>query len=505
MVAPPDLDPRTPILVGVGTAVRPVGSAPPPLEPLELMVEAARAALRDAGGSTAIAAGLIDRLGSVAVPVGNWSYADPGRLVAEHLGASSARSIRVEVGVSQQTPVRVAWESIRRGELDVALVVGGEAKATAQARSRAGLENPETDQGDAVPDQTWAPEGEIVSAAEIEAGMWQAVEHYACIENALRAADGIDLDTQLDQIVELWSRFAAVAARFPDAAFPGPHDPAVLRAAGPTNRLLAFPYAKWHSTQWAVDQAAALLLCSVGTAIELGIPEDRWVFPSVLVESSASVPLSCRTEPHRWPAMELLGRAAADHLGHPLAEVPLVELYSCFPAAVRVQQRELGLPADGTPTLTGGMAFAGGPFNNFSYQATAAVVAALRDDPDAASALVTTVSGLLTKPALAVWSTRPDPEPLVADLGDQVERATVRLASVARHAGEGTVVTYTLTTDGSSPTESSQAFVIADVDQGTRWIGRSDDPALVAAGSTGGLIGDRVVVEGDRCRLVTAD
>jgi acetyl-CoA C-acetyltransferase len=246
-------------------------------------------------------------------------------------------------------------------------------------------------------------------------------------------------------------------------------------------------------------------LCSAGTAIELGIPEDRWVFPSVLIESSASVPLSCRTEPHRWPAMEVLGRAAADHLGIPLAQVPLVELYSCFPAAVRVQQRELGLPAGGTPTLTGGMAFAGGPFNNFSYQATAAVVAALRDDPDATAALVTTVSGLLTKPALAVWSTRPDPEPLVADLGDQVERGTVRLASIARHAGEGTVVTYTLTTEGSSPTEPRRAFVIADVDQGTRWIGRSDDPALVAVGATGGLIGDRVLIEGDSCRLVTTD
>ena len=46
----------------------------------------------------------------------------------------------------------------------------------------------------------------------------------------------------------------------------------------------------------------------------------------------------------------------------------LAEVYSCFPAAVRVQQRELGLDPDGTPTLTGGMAFAGGPFNHFVLQ-----------------------------------------------------------------------------------------------------------------------------------------
>ena len=42
-------------------------------------------------------------------------------------------------------------------------------------------------------------------------------------------------------------------------------------------------------------------------------------------------------------------------------------MYSCL-AAVRVQQRELGLDRGGTSTLTGGMAFAGGPFNHFVLQ-----------------------------------------------------------------------------------------------------------------------------------------
>ena len=33
-------------------------------------------------------------------------------------------------------------------------------------------------------------------------------------------------------------------------------------------------------------------------------------------------------------------------------EVDLIELYSCFPSAVRVQQRELAIPLDRTPTVT---------------------------------------------------------------------------------------------------------------------------------------------------------
>lgn len=497
-MTPTSLDPRTPVLVGVGTADRPSTpeGEPPPLEPVQLMVEAAAAALADAG-----APGLAAHVGSVAVPVGNWSYADPGRLVADAVGAGSARTVRVEIGVPQQTPVRVAVERIRSGQLDAALVVGGEAKATQLRRSRAGLEVTEVDQGDVRPDEVWAPTGEIISQSEIDAGLWQPVEQFACIDNALAAAEGRTLDEQLDEIVDLWLRANRVAGGFPAAAFPEPRSREFLRTAGPGNRPLAFPYAKWHSTQWAVDQAAAMVLCSAGLAERLGVARDRWVFPSVLVESSQAVPLSCRAEPHRWPAMEVLGAAAARHLGHPLAEIDLAEVYSCFPAAVRVQQRALGLPLDGTPTVMGCMAFAGGPFNNFTYQATAAVIDRLRrsghDEGPGSRAMVTTVSGLLTKPAIAVWSTRPDPAPLVADLVDEATAATATRVSVAQHSGPGTVVTCTATSTGD---EATSAFVIADVDATTRWVGRSTDAELLAALCAGRLIGTRVEIDGGWCR-----
>ncbi|MEI2700661.1 MAG: hypothetical protein V9E94_20825 [Microthrixaceae bacterium] len=199
---------------------------------------------------------------------------------------------------------------------------------------------------------------------------------------------------------------SAVAAATPDAAFAEQRDRDFLRGPGPGNRPLAHPYAKWHCAQWGVDQAAALVLCSVAVARELDVPRNRWVFPRVLVESSSSVPLSCRAELHRWPAMAVLGRVAQEHLGVPLSSIGHVDLYSCFPVAVRVQQRELGLDPNATPTSTGGMAFGGGPFNNYTYQSTAAVVAAVRADPGSLG-LVSTVSGLLTKPALGVWSTEP--------------------------------------------------------------------------------------------------
>ena len=119
---------------------------------------------------------------------------------------------------------------------------------------------------------------------------------------------------------------------------------------------------------------------------------DRWVFPLAGVESSHAVSLLRRKEPHRWPAMGVLGRAVAERIGRPVAEAEVVEVYSCFPSAVQVQQRALGLDQSVVPTVTGGMTFAGGPFNNFVYQAMVEVVGRLRAEPGALG-VVTTVSG----------------------------------------------------------------------------------------------------------------
>ena len=52
------------------------------------------------------------------------------------------------------------------------------------------------------------------------------------------------------------------------------------------------------------------------------------------------------------------------------------------------------------------MTFAGGPLNNFVFQATVKMAQLLRSQPDEVG-LVTTVSGMLTKQACALWSAQP--------------------------------------------------------------------------------------------------
>ncbi len=477
MTGTDSLDPRTPVLVGVGTASD-------DLEAVELMALATGAALADAG-----CRGLAASVDRVAVPQGSWAYADPARVVAHRIGAAGATTHLVELGIPQQSLINDALAAILSGASEVAVVVGGEAKRWVRDRQRAGLEATETAQAGVVPDVVRRRDGPLLEPVEVAHRLWDPVQQYAMIDNALRAAEGRTIAEHRVEVAGLWARMNEVAATNPDAAFPERMDAARIATATPANRPLAFPYNKWHSTQWTVNQAAALVLCSVDAARRLGVATDRWVFPLVGLESSNAVSVLCRQQVHAWPAMEVLGGTAAVRLGRPLDEVEVVELYSCFPAAVRVQQRSLGLPPDGTPTVTGGMAFAGGPFNNAVLQSMAAVVARLRAAPGHLGA-VTTVSGLLTKPGLGVWSARPDGHPpLLSDLAYEVASVTGVVDAVETldgYEGPGSVATYTVTYDGMDPT---RVVAVCDTADQRRCVSISEDPDVAARACEAELVG----------------
>jgi acetyl-CoA C-acetyltransferase len=501
------LDPRTPILVGVGVG----GSG---AEAADLMSAATEAALADAGGRS-----LAGAVVSVSVPQGSWSYPDPGRLVADRIGARSARSELSEVGIPQQRLVNDALSAICHGADGVFVVTGGEAKRWDRDRRGAGDRTAEgsgeTPQPGAAPDVLHRRAGPLLEAVEVTHRLWEPVLQYAMIESALVAAEGRTVAEGRTEVDVLWARFNQVARSNPLAAFPAPRAAAAIGTASPDNRPLAFPYNKWHASQWTVDQAAALVLCSVATARRHQVPADRWLFPLVGIDSSHAVSLLARRHPERWPAMGVLGRAAEARTGRPIADCEVVEAYSCFPAAVRVQQRELGLDQAGTPTITGGMSFAGGPFNNFVLQATVAVAGRLRDEPGAVG-VVTTVSGLLTKPGIGIWSATPDGRaPMVDDLAADCAAATEvvevfdgEATSANGGAASGrrifpdrsaaTVVTATVTYDGMEP---RRTVALCDRPDGRRSVAMTEDPEVAAHLTDHGLAGRAVEILGGELLL----
>ncbi len=405
-------EPNAPVLIGVGAAHQRLEEPGAGFDCTELIIQAVRAAVDDTA-----TLGLAPKVGWIGATRGLSALPDAARRVSDALGAQ-AHTVAADVGIPQQTLVNHALRAIRSGETEIALVCGGETKFRDDVARRAGFELEGHDQAGLVPDLEMSPQGEIIARPEIEIGAVAPVQQYAMIDNARRVAEGWSLQEHRDDIASIWHRFNEVARTNPRADFADPKSHEEIRDPGPANRPIAFPYNKWHNSQWGVDQAAAMIFCSVAMAESLGVPRERWVYPHVGLESSLSLSLSRRADLHRWPAMQVVGTAAASHIDRPIAAIDHIELYSCFPVAVRVQQAELGLDPAGTPTMTGGMAFAGGPFNNFVYQATVDVIERVRSEPGSYGA-VTAVSGLLTKPALAVWSTEPPAKGLlVADLVD---------------------------------------------------------------------------------------
>jgi acetyl-CoA C-acetyltransferase len=477
------LDPRLPVLVGLGAA----DDAAPVVE---LMTDAVSAAAVDAG-----APGLLGRVDCIAVPQGTWSLTDPARAVARRVGSPRAHTVLCQIGVSQQEVINYALEAVAAGRFGTVVVAGVEARAWA---SDGGVQE---DEEDDPPDEVLTRPPDFVAPVEIAAGVvLPPVQQYAIIENALAGALGLPAERQRDEIAALWARFNAVAVSNPSAAFGEPRDAASIAMPGPHNRPLAHPYNRWHASQWTVNQSTALLMCSAERAREAGVPAERWLFPHVALYSSEAVTLTARSRLEEWPAMGVLGRAAAEHLSRPLHELRLAEVYSCFPAAVRVQQRELGLDPDGTPTLTGGMSFAGGPFNHFVLQSLGVLGRRLRDEP-AELGLLTTVSGMLSKPGLAVWGATP-PEGSVGSLRADLAAAAVAATEIVpvvdvppAEATAANVVSFTVTYGGEAGLEPARTAIVADLPDGVRTAATCEDAGTARLAISEGLIGRAVEVK----------
>jgi len=458
------VDSRTPVLVGVGAVTqRPerfarLGESS---EPIDLMVAALAMAAEDAGSRV-----LLERADRVRVPRGMWSYRDPGRLIADALGANAARTSVAEVGILQTSLFGLAAADIANGAADVVLVAGGEAKARAQAASRAGVELPLREQPEGtVADEVLAPMADIVSPVEIECGLGAPFSQYALIDNALRVAENQSVEDQRDEIADLWAGMSRVAAENPDAWQRDSLSREEIRDATPANRMLAFPYTKRHCSNWNVDQAAGLIFCAAGLAERLGIARERWIFPLSVAESNHMVPLTERARPHRCPGFKIAGDRASRAAGRSISEAQHIELYSCFPSAVRVQLRELGLVERPPPySVTGGMASAGGPLNNFVLQSLVCLAQRLRRDAGSLGVL-TAISGLVTKQGVSLWSSEPGPGFEHADVGDEVEAETATVDAASNLEGSGRVVSCTVLFQGDAP---YHAVLLCDLEDGRR-------------------------------------
>ncbi|MGK2937298.1 MAG: acetyl-CoA acetyltransferase [Solirubrobacteraceae bacterium] len=488
-------DSNLPVIVGIGQHVRRPGDAGPS-EPAQLMEIATRAALEDAGAGDA----LLQRIGLIAaVPTLSWDDGDPGRRVAELLGIA-APTVRTssQGGNGPGLLMATIGTRIQAGELDAALLCGAEAlKTLSDAMKRGEQPGWPTADPSRTADEVLEPDRPPNTDAETAVGLFAPIMAYPLLEQAIRVDAGRTPDEQLALIARMWSRFSDVAATNPYAWSHTTYTPEEIRTPSPANRQITLPYTKLLNSNLQVDQSAALLVCSAGTAQELGIPRDRWVFVHAAAHATDEWFLSERRELHRSPAIRACGEAALGHAGITAADLGPVDLYSCFPSAVELAARELGLPVDdpGRPlTCTGGLTFFGGPGNNYATHGIAAVARRLREAPAGTTGLSTALGWYATKHAVGVYGNEPPARGFAAFAAEPEHPESREVAAPGDVLGIAESCTLIYDREG----DPSYGILFALLDDGRRALGHTNDPEVMAAMASDDILGEPVDLRADR-------
>jgi len=466
---------NAPVLVGVAQVLQRTDDLAEVREPLALMIDAARRAAEDAG-----APGLLARAGAVRVVRGVWRYQDPGRAVAAAVGCPGAKTTLTSFGGNgvQQLVNRSCLE-ILDGRADVVLITGAEWGRSSARAKRVGVTLSESE-APGTPDDVIGEDLDMIHPAEDARGLRMPIQMYAIFETALRHALGESVEDHAKRVANLWASFSDVASRNPSAWIQEAKSAEEIGTPGPTNRAVSSVYPMLMNSNSRVDMGAALILCSEKTAKQLGVPREKWIYPHSGTDAVDPKYASIRDELHGSPGIRIAGARVLELAGVAPSELDHVDIYSCFPSAVQVAARELGLPTNDPKrplTVTGGLTFGGGPMNNYVMHSIARMAEVLRDDTGSRG-LVTANGGFLSKHAFGLYSSEPNEGGYrYANVQDQVDALPTREALVD-HDGEVEIESYVVMMNGEEP---GTAYTACRTPEGCRSWATVEDPSTAAA------------------------
>ncbi|WNG90757.1 acetyl-CoA acetyltransferase [Mycobacterium sp. ITM-2016-00318] len=462
--------PRTPVLVGYGQVNQLEEN--PSVEPIGLMADAAHAAACPR---------VLQAVDSVRiVNILSWRYRDPGRLLAQQIGADNASTRYTGVGGNvPQTLVNQACLDIQSGRADVVLIAGAETFRTRTRLRNRGVKPDWTSEPESVPFAEGANENlPMVGPAELRINLDRPAYVYPLFEQALRIAAGESPDEHRRRIGALWSRFSEVAQANPHAWSRSALSADDIWQPNESNRMISWPYTKLMNSNNMVDQGAVVIVASAEKANRLQIPTERWVFPYAGTDAHDTYAVGERLELSESPAIRIGGSRALELAGVGVDDIDLIDVYSCFPSAVQVAAAELGLAlsdANRPLTVTGGLTFAGGPWNNYVTHSIATMAQRLAGNSGQLG-LITANGGYLTKHSFGVYGSEPPAHQFRwEDVQSTVDAEPTRVAEV-EWSGVGTVEAWTtpFDRDGAAqkaflavrtPDDSRTLAVISDAGQ----------------------------------------
>ncbi len=331
------------------------------------------------------------------------------RSVAKRIGANPRQAIYPPLGGNTpQELVGEFFEKLHQGETECVLLVGGEVIANIRAALKADIQLDWHEQVDGSLDDK-GPHGTtpLVTRSELIHKIHMPTPLYALMENARRKRLGMSLDDYIQLMGELYEPFNDIAVHNPYSMFTESMDAKAITTVTESNNMHALPYMRSVIAKDGVNQGAALLLTTVGKAKSLGIDENKWVYLHGYSATSERVLLE-RPNLDKSQAMEQALKGALQFAAISASDINYLELYSCFPVVVFNACDVLGIEKEDKRALTqtGGLAFFGGPGNNYTMHGIASLVETLRDNPQTYG-LVWGNGGVMSKHAVGIYSTVP--------------------------------------------------------------------------------------------------
>src|ERR671923_2563040 len=482
------MDPRTPVIVGVGQTTN---RRPKIAHVLDMLEQVCVIANDDAGGNALSKIDSVQEVSQI-----SWRSPAPATLLARRLGLELRERLVSTIGGSTpQTLVAQACDRIVNGEVDGILIAGCEAfDSVRRAKDRGG----DDDRGrsdDLPPDRTMGDDRSPVCPEELSARIVAPATIYPMFEQALAHRDGRTPDEQREWLGRLMAPFTKVAAAHPDLAwFPAEKTPTEISEVTADNRMIAEPYTKNLNAILQVDMAAAIIVLSVSAAESAGVPRDRWIFPWAGAKCDDVWFLAQRPYFERSVAMREVGTAVFAAAGIGADDVSHIDLYSCFPSAVQMSAEALGIPTDDPRglTITGGLPYFGGPGNNYVSHSISMLAGKLRGTEN--TGLVTGISWYCSKMALGIYGGSPPPNgwrhPDMSDAQASIDATAIEV--VTEPDGKATVDGFTVEHDKTDG--PVRAPIYATLDDGRRVVAVAADTSIPKEIAGRSIIGEKVSI-----------
>lgn len=431
-----------PVIIGASQFTQPKNLIDP-LDPLNLMVKTSEKAFSEAG--TDEIKSYIDTI--YMVNIQSWSYKDaPGKL-SEILGLKPTQKIYLsDGGNTPQMLVNRAVRQISSGKRKGILITGSETSYSA-LRAKKGkikLNWPEKEEPSYMEGKIWHGTNEFENKYELIIPAYS----YAIFETALRAKSNKNIIEHNHYMGNLFKHFADIASRNPYAWIKPNFSVDDIITPSPENRNICHPYTKRMCSNVFIDQAGSLIITRESIAEQININKQKWVYHMGGADLQNVFNITQRPSLTNSPASREGVKLVLQQAGLKLKDINKFDIYSCFPSIVEIIMDEIGLKADDTRdlTVTGGLAYFGGPWSNYSLHAIITSIELIRKNPTL-KIMVIANGGYNTKQSFGIYGNRPPYAPWNEKEENTIQRQILKKSltlPVEKVNGQFKVEGYTL-------------------------------------------------------------